>query len=74
MGLEQGPLSLVSTTEELFRRKISGSGLKIKIMAIGDPPRSLRDTPVSPKVDTNFADEWLSLGLCSFLADSGHEV
>jgi hypothetical protein len=28
MGLEPGPLSLVSTTEELLRRKNSGSGLE----------------------------------------------
>jgi hypothetical protein len=28
VGLEQGPLSLVSTTEELLGRNISGSGLE----------------------------------------------
>jgi hypothetical protein len=28
MGLERGPLSLVSITEELLRRKSSGSGLE----------------------------------------------
>jgi hypothetical protein len=28
VGLEQGPLSLVSTTEELLERKSSGSGLE----------------------------------------------
>jgi hypothetical protein len=28
VGLERGPLSLVSTTEELFGRKRSGSGLE----------------------------------------------
>jgi hypothetical protein len=28
MGLERGPLSLVSTTEELLGRKSSGSGLE----------------------------------------------
>jgi hypothetical protein len=28
MGLERGPLSLVSTTEELLERKNSGSGLE----------------------------------------------
>jgi hypothetical protein len=27
LGLERGPLSLVSTTEELLERKSSGSGL-----------------------------------------------
>jgi hypothetical protein len=30
VGLERGSLSLVSTTEELFERKSSGSGLKIR--------------------------------------------
>jgi hypothetical protein len=29
MGLERGPLSLVSTSEELLERKGSGSGLEI---------------------------------------------
>jgi hypothetical protein len=28
VGLERGPLSLVSTVEELFGRKSSGSGLE----------------------------------------------
>jgi hypothetical protein len=30
MGLEWGPLSLVSTIEELLERKSSGSGLQIR--------------------------------------------
>jgi hypothetical protein len=30
VGLERGPLSLVSTTEELLERKSSGSGLEIR--------------------------------------------
>jgi hypothetical protein len=30
VGLERGPLSLVSTTEELLGRKSSGSGLEIR--------------------------------------------
>jgi hypothetical protein len=30
MGLERGPLSLVSTIEELVGRKSSGSGLEIE--------------------------------------------
>jgi hypothetical protein len=29
VGLERGPLSLVSTIEELLGRKISGSGIEI---------------------------------------------
>jgi hypothetical protein len=31
VGLEQGPLTLVSTTEELLGRKSSGSGLELRI-------------------------------------------
>jgi hypothetical protein len=31
MGLERGPLSLVSTTEELLERKSSGSGLGVRL-------------------------------------------
>jgi hypothetical protein len=30
MGLERGPLSLLSTTEALLERKCSGSGLEIR--------------------------------------------
>jgi hypothetical protein len=39
VGLERGPLSLASTTEELLRRKISGSGLENKEYGHWDPPR-----------------------------------
>jgi hypothetical protein len=39
MGLERGPLSLVSTIEELLERKNRGFGLEIEITAVGDPPR-----------------------------------
>jgi hypothetical protein len=35
VGLERGPLSLVSTIEELLRRKNSDSGLEIKNTAVG---------------------------------------
>jgi hypothetical protein len=45
MGLERGPLSLVSITEELLERKSSGSGLyKTYINGRGDPLRWPRDT------------------------------
>jgi hypothetical protein len=37
VGLEQGPLSLVSTTEELLARNSSGSGLEIGGYSSGDP-------------------------------------
>jgi hypothetical protein len=39
VGLEQGPLSLVSTTEELLERKSSGYGLENRNYGLGDPPR-----------------------------------
>jgi hypothetical protein len=35
VGLERGPLSLVSTLEELLERKSSGSGLETENTAVG---------------------------------------
>jgi hypothetical protein len=35
MGLKRGPLSLVSTTEELLGRNISGSGLENREYGVG---------------------------------------
>jgi hypothetical protein len=43
LGLERGPLSLQSTTEELFERKSDGSGLEISDSGRGDPSRWPRD-------------------------------
>jgi hypothetical protein len=39
VALERGPLSLVSTTEELFERKSSGSGLESREYGRRDPSR-----------------------------------
>jgi hypothetical protein len=39
VGLELGPLSLVSTTEELLERKSSGSGLENRDYGRRDPSR-----------------------------------
>jgi hypothetical protein len=39
MDLERGPLSLVSTVEELLERKSSRSGLEIREYARRDPSR-----------------------------------
>jgi hypothetical protein len=39
VGLEWGPLSLVSTTEELLGRKSSGSGLENREYGRRDPQK-----------------------------------
>jgi hypothetical protein len=58
VGLERGPLSLMSTIGELLERKSSGSGLESREYGRRDPSRRLRDTPLSAeKVGTNFADK-----------------
>jgi hypothetical protein len=44
VGLQRGPLSLVSTTEQLLGRKISGYGLEIRDYSRGDPLRWPRGT------------------------------
>jgi hypothetical protein len=44
VGLERGPLSLVTTTEELLGRNVSGSGLENREYGRGDPLRWPRDT------------------------------
>jgi hypothetical protein len=56
-GLERDPLSLVSTTEDLFGRNSSGSCLESREYGSGDPLRWLRETLLSAKVGINFADK-----------------
>jgi hypothetical protein len=57
VGLERGPLRLVSTIEELLGRNNSCSGLENRYYGRRDPPPWLREIPLSTKVGTNFADK-----------------
>jgi hypothetical protein len=68
VGLERGPLSLVSTTEELLGRKSSCSGLEIREYGPEDPLCWPRKTLYLQKLALT------SLGRYSLFADSGHGV
>jgi hypothetical protein len=52
MGLERGPLSLVTTTEELLDKKSSGSCLENREYGRRDPSRWPRDTLYPQKLAT----------------------
>jgi hypothetical protein len=74
VGLEWGPLSLVSTIEEILERKSSGSGLEIREYGLRGSVTLTTWHPLSAKVGTNFVDKRRSLGRYSSLADSSHGV
>jgi hypothetical protein len=70
VGLERGPLSLMSITEELLEWKSSGSrSRKLRLTAVGIRCTDHSKHPLSAKVGTNFADKRRSLGRYSLLAD-----
>jgi hypothetical protein len=50
VSLERGPFSLVSTTEELLARKISGCGLENRGYGSRDPLRRPRGSLCAEKV------------------------
>jgi hypothetical protein len=57
VGLERGPLSLVSTIEELLGRKSSGSGLESRDYGCRGPASWPDGTLYPKKFVTNFADK-----------------
>jgi hypothetical protein len=73
VGLERGPLSFVSTTEELLERKRSGSGIA-ENTAVGIHCADHVTSSIRKNVGTNIADKRRSFGRYSSLAESVPEI
>jgi hypothetical protein len=69
MGLERGPLSLVSTIEELLEKKVTAPVQKPENTAVGIRHADHVAACIR-KFGTNFTDNRRSLGRYSSLADS----
>jgi hypothetical protein len=74
VGLERGPLSIASTTEELLATKSNGCCLENREYGRRWSFTLTTWHPLSPRVGINFPDKLRPLGRCSSLADSGHGV
>jgi hypothetical protein len=74
VGQKRGPLSLVSTAEELLGINRSCSGLESREYGRRDSSRLPCGTLYPQNVGTNFVDKRRSLGRCTSFADWGHGV
>jgi hypothetical protein len=62
VGLERGPLSLLSTIEELLGKESSVSGLETENMVLGIRHTNHVAPSIRRKAGSNFADKQRSLG------------